>query len=61
MAGLLKMIFKTNDGTRAAVQEEVARSVAARESATKRFEKTVQEVLELNDRITGRAHEKHPT
>lgn len=61
MAGLLKMIFKPNDGTRAAVQEEVARSVAARESATKRFEKTVQEVLELNDRITGRAHEKHPT
>ncbi len=61
MAGLLKMIFEPNDGTRAAVQEEVARSVAARESATKRFEKTVQEVLELNDRITGRAHEKHHT
>lgn len=59
--GLLQMIFRPNDGTRAAVKAEVAASAAARESAINRFEKTVQEVLELNDRITGRAHEKRTT
>lgn len=56
--GLLKMIFRPHDGTREAVKAEVAASVAARESAINRFEQTVQEVLELNDRLTGRANEK---
>lgn len=52
--GLWKMIFKPNDGHRAAVKAEVAESAKARESATNRFEQTVKEVLEINDRLTGR-------
>lgn len=56
--GLLKMIFKPHDGTRAKVKAEIAASVAARESAINRFEQTVQELLETNDRLTGRTDEK---
>lgn len=55
---LWKTIFRPHDGTRAAIREEVEASKKARESATTRFEQTVREVLEINDRLTGRKNEE---
>lgn len=54
MTGLLKMILRPNDGRRRTITEEVQESIQQRKTASSRFEETVRELLEVNDRITGR-------
>lgn len=51
---LLSAIMRPHDGTRKKVAQQVAESVAKRETARSRFEDTVRELLEVNDRLTGK-------
>lgn len=57
LKGLWKMITKPHDGTRSAVLAEVVVSRATVQHAANRFETTVQELLDRNDRLTGRKNE----
>lgn len=52
--GFWKMIFKPHDGSRQRVKDAVEESRQKREAANSRFEDTVRELLDANDRITGR-------
>lgn len=54
MTGLLKSIFAPNDGSRKRVQDEVTASRERVEKAANRFEETVRDLLERNDKLTGR-------
>ena len=54
---LWAMIFKPHDGTRATIREEVASSRVAVQIAASRFEQTVNDLLERNDKLTGRNNE----
>lgn len=56
MAGILKSIFRPNDGSRKRVHEEVVLSRERVERAANRFEDTIREVLNRNDKLTGRAN-----
>lgn len=51
---LFSAILRPHDGTRRKVTQAVATSAAQRETARSRFEDTVRELLEVNDRLTGR-------
>lgn len=54
MSALLKAIFQPKDGTRERVREQIANSQEAMKRAANRFESTVSELLDRNDRLTGR-------
>lgn len=54
MTGLLKSIFAPNDGSRTRVKAEVEASRERVEKAANRFEETVRDLLERNDKLTGR-------
>ena len=56
MSAILKAIFSPHDGTRRDVQAKVVASRVRVERAASRLEETVRELLERNDRLTGRAH-----
>jgi hypothetical protein len=55
MVALLKAIFQPKDGTRQRVKEEVMSSRRKVEYAASQFELTIRELLDRNDRLTGRA------
>ncbi len=57
MTNVLKCIFKPHDGSRKAVQDEVATSRQKVETAASRFESTIRELLHENDTLTGRSHD----
>jgi hypothetical protein len=54
MTGLLKSILYPQDGTRKAVKEGVVASRVGVERAVTRFEETISELLDKNDKLTGR-------
>ena len=56
---LWDMIFRPHDGTRTAIKEEVAASRSAVQVAASRFEQTVTDLLERNDKLTGRQQNEH--
>lgn len=56
MPGLLKMIFQPNDGSRRTVRREVVNSRVNVEKAATRLEDTVRDLLERNDKLTGRGN-----
>jgi hypothetical protein len=55
LARLWKMIVHPSDGTREKVKAAVERSTLDRQIARSRFEDTIRELLEVNDRVTGRS------
>ena len=54
MGKFWKMIFKSTDSTRSDVTAAVEASRIQREQANSRFEQTVEELLQVNDHVTGR-------
>lgn len=54
MSALLKAIFQPKDGTRERVKEAMAVSQEKMARAANRFETVVGELLDRNDRLTGR-------
>lgn len=54
MPGILKSIFHPRDGSRKQVEKDVASSRVDVEKAVNRFETTISELLDRNDRLTGR-------
>ena len=62
MTGILKSIFGPKDGSRQKVKEEVASSRERVETAANRFEETIRDLLDQNDKLTGRRnHAFYPT
>lgn len=62
MPGILKSIFYPHDGSRQKVREEVASSRESVEKAVNRFEETVRDLMDRNDKLTGRANAlSHPS
>lgn len=59
MSALLKAIFQPKDGTRERVKEAVASSREKMQGAANRFEIVVKEMLDRNDKLTGRAGQNH--
>ena len=55
MSALLKAIFSPNDGTRRDVHAKVVASRVRVERAANRLEVTIREMMDRNDRLTGRA------
>lgn len=56
MAGVLAKIFSPNDGSRAAIEKRVVASTQQVEAAANRLKDTVRELLDENDKVTGRQH-----
>lgn len=56
MPGLLKTIFHPHDGTRRKVQQEVVKSRVDVQKASNRLEETIRDLLDSNDKLTGRKH-----
>jgi len=56
MTSILKSIFRPNDGTREKVKGEVVASRENVEKAVNRFEETIRDLMDRNDKLTGRAH-----
>lgn len=52
--GLLRRIFNPHDGSRRAVAAQVIRARENVEKAANRLESVVSDLLDENDRITGR-------
>lgn len=62
MTGILKSIFSPKDGSRQKVREEVVTSRERVETAANRFEETIRDLLDRNDKLTGRRdHALYPT
>lgn len=59
MTGILKSIFRPNDGTREKVKGEVVASRESVDKAVNRFEETIRELMDRNDKLTGRANALH--
>lgn len=55
--GFWKTIVNLRDGSRERIKREVAESAIGREQAASRLEDTIRELLETNDRVTGRIRE----
>lgn len=56
MTGILKSIFRPNDGTREKVKGEVVASRESVDKAVNRFEETIRDLMDRNDKLTGRAN-----
>jgi len=56
MSAVLKSIFAPNDGSRKEVHRKVVESRERVQQAANRVEETIREMLDRNDRLTGRAH-----
>ena len=54
MTGILKSIFRPNDGTREKVKGEVVASRESVDKAVNRFEETIRDLMDRNDKLTGR-------
>jgi hypothetical protein len=59
MTGIWKSIFKPNDGTREKVKGEVVASRESVDKAVNRFEETIRDLMDRNDKLTGRANVLH--
>ena len=59
MTGILKSIFRPNDGTREKVKGEVVASRKSVDKAVNRFEETIRDLMDRNDKLTGRANALH--
>lgn len=57
MPGILTMIFRPYDGSRRKVRDDAATARQDVEKAANRLEKTIRDLLERNDELTGRVHE----
>lgn len=58
--GFWKTMFNLKDDSRERVKKAVAESAAQREIAASNLEATIRDLLETNDRVTGRvrAHDQ---
>lgn len=56
MGNFWKMIFNPHDGTRREALAEVTASRVKLESSASRLEETIAELLDRNDKLTGRPH-----
>lgn len=62
MPGILKSIFYPHDGSRQKVRKEVSSSRERVEKAANRFEETIRDLMDQNDKLTGRANAlSHPS
>lgn len=59
--GFWKTMFNLRDGRRERVKQAVAESAVQREIAASRLEDTIRELLETNDRVTGRVRANEQT
>lgn len=59
MPGILNSIFRPQDGSRQKVREEVASSRQSVEKAVNRFEETIRDLMDRNDKLTGRDNAIH--
>lgn len=59
MTGILKSIFRPHDGTREKVKREVVASRESVDRAANRFEETIRDLMDHNDKLTGRANAPH--
>ncbi len=55
MTGILKSIFAPHDGSRQVVMNQVTESREGVERAATRFEDTIRDLMDKNDRLTGRS------
>lgn len=59
MASFLRTIFAPHDGSRRAVEKEVAAAHENTEQSINRLEATIQELMERNDHLTRRKGQHH--
>lgn len=55
----VRMFLRIDNSRRQEVKEAVDASTERRDQAKSRFEDTIRELMEVNDKITGRNHAHH--
>lgn len=55
----IRMFLRIDNSRRQEVKEAVDASTERRDQAKSRFEDTIRELMEVNDKITGRNHAHH--